>query len=50
MEALLASDAVRTTKRTPLEMDVGVDVQVEGRQRASTIEYLSRVEQRLLAE
>jgi hypothetical protein len=28
-EALLAFDAVSTTKRTPLEMDVGVDVQVE---------------------
>jgi hypothetical protein len=50
MEALLAFDAVRTRKRTPLEMDVGVDVQVEGRPSASTIEYLPRVEQRLLAE
>jgi hypothetical protein len=47
---LLAFDAVRTTKRTSLEMDVGVDVQVEGRPSASTIEYLSRVEQWLLAE
>jgi hypothetical protein len=49
-EALLAFDAVRTTKRTPLEMDIGVDVQVEGRPSASTIDDLSRVEQRLLAE
>jgi hypothetical protein len=49
-EALLAFDAVRTTKRTPLDMDVGVDVQVEGRPIASTIGDLSRVEQRLLAE
>jgi hypothetical protein len=49
-EALLAFDAVHTTKRTPLEMDVGVDVQVEGRLSASTIDVLSRVEQRLLAE
>jgi hypothetical protein len=31
-------------------MDVGVDVQVEGRPSASTIDDLSRVEQRLLAE
>jgi hypothetical protein len=30
-EALLDFDAARTTKRTPLEIDVGVDVQVEGR-------------------
>jgi hypothetical protein len=49
-EALLAFDAVRTTKRTPLEMDVGVDEQVEGRPSPSTIDELSRVEQRLLAE
>jgi hypothetical protein len=49
-KALLAFDAVRTTKRTPLEMDIGVDVQVEGRPSASTIGDLSRVEQRLLAE
>jgi hypothetical protein len=49
-EALLAFDAVRTTKRTPLEMDIGVDVHVEGRPSASTIDDLSRVEQRLLAE
>jgi hypothetical protein len=35
-EAVLAFDAVRTTKRTLLEMDIGVDVQVEGRTRAST--------------
>jgi hypothetical protein len=49
-DALLAFDAVRTTKRTPLEMDIGVDVQVEGRPGASTIDDLSRVEQRLLAE
>jgi hypothetical protein len=49
-EALLAFDAVRTTKRTPLEMDIGVDVQVEGRPSASTIDALSRVEQKLLAE
>jgi hypothetical protein len=49
-EALLAFDAVRTTKRTPLKMDIGVDVQVEGRPSASTIDDLSRVEQRLLAE
>jgi hypothetical protein len=49
MEALLAFDAVRTTKRTPLEMDIGVDVQVEERPSASTIDDLSRVEQRLLA-
>jgi hypothetical protein len=47
---LLAFNAVRTTKRTPLEMDVGVEVQVEGRSSARTIEDLSRVEQRLLAE
>jgi hypothetical protein len=46
----LAFDAVRTTKRTPLEMDIDVDVQVEGRPSASTIDDLSRVEQRLLAE
>jgi hypothetical protein len=43
-EALLAFDAVRTTKRTPLEMDIGVDAQVEGRPSASTIDDLSRVE------
>jgi hypothetical protein len=49
-EALLDFDAVRTTKRTPLKMDVGVDVQVEGWPSASTIDDLSRVEQRLLAE
>jgi SAM-dependent MidA family methyltransferase len=49
-EALLAFDAVRTTKRTLLEMDIGVDVQVKGRPSASTIDDLSRVEQRLLAE
>jgi hypothetical protein len=49
-EALLAFDAVRSTKRTPLEMDIGVDVQVEGRPNASTIDDRSRVEQRLLAE
>jgi hypothetical protein len=49
-EALLAFDAVRTTKRTPLEINVGVDVQVEGRPSASTTDDLSRVEQRLLAE
>jgi hypothetical protein len=49
-EALLAFDAVRTKKWTPLEMDIGVDVQVEGRPSASTIDDLSRVEQRLLAE
>jgi hypothetical protein len=49
-EALLAFDVVRTTKRTPLEMNVGVDVQFEGRPSASTIDDLSRVEQRLLAE
>jgi hypothetical protein len=49
-EALLAFDAVRTTKRTPLEMDVIVDVQVEERPSASTIDDLSRVEQSLLAE
>jgi Reverse transcriptase (RNA-dependent DNA polymerase) len=48
-EALLAFDAVRTTKRT-LEMDIGIDVQVEGRPSASTIDDLSRDEQRLLAE
>jgi hypothetical protein len=42
-EALLAFDAVRTTKRTPFEMDVGVDVQVEGRPSASTIDDLLRV-------
>jgi hypothetical protein len=50
MTALLAFVAVRTTKRTPLEMDGGVDVQVEGRPSASKINDLSRVEQRLLAE
>jgi hypothetical protein len=49
-EVLLAFDDVRTTKRTPLEVVIGVDVQVEGRQSASTIDDLSRVEQRLLAE
>jgi hypothetical protein len=49
-EALLAFDAVRTTKRTPLEIDIGVDVQVDGRPSVSTIDDLSRVEQRLLAE
>jgi hypothetical protein len=49
-EALLTFDAVRTTKRTPLEMDIGVDVQVEGKPSASTIDDLSRVEQRLLGE
>jgi Reverse transcriptase (RNA-dependent DNA polymerase) len=48
-EALLAFDAVRTTKRTLLEMDIGVEVQVERRPSASTIDDLSRVEQRLLA-
>jgi hypothetical protein len=42
-EALSAFDAVRTTKRTPLEMDVGVDVQVEERPSPSTIDDLSRV-------
>jgi hypothetical protein len=31
-------------------MEVGVDVQVEGRPSASTIDDLSRIEQRLLAE
>jgi hypothetical protein len=31
-------------------MDIGVDVQVEGRPSASTIDDLSRVEKRLLAE
>jgi hypothetical protein len=49
-EALLVFDSVCTTKRTPLEMDVGVDVQVEGRPSASTIDDLSRVEQRQLAK
>jgi hypothetical protein len=49
-EALLSFDAVRTTKQTLLELDVGVDVQVERRPNASTIDDLSRVEQRLLAE
>jgi hypothetical protein len=49
-EALLAFDAVSTTKRTPLEMDIGVGVQVEERPSASTIDDLSRVEQRMLAE
>jgi hypothetical protein len=49
-EAVLVFDSVHTTKRTPLEMDIGVDVQVEGRPSASTIDDLSRVEQRLLAE
>jgi hypothetical protein len=49
-EALLDFDAVRTTKRTPLKMAIGVDVQVEGRPSASTIDDLSRVEQSLLAE
>jgi hypothetical protein len=48
-EALLVFDDVGTKKRTPLVMDVGVDVQVEGRPSASTIEDLSRIEQRLLA-
>jgi hypothetical protein len=33
-----------------LEIDIGVDVQVEGRPSASTINDLLRVEQRLLAE
>jgi hypothetical protein len=47
MEALLAFDTVRTTKRTPLEMDIGVDVQVEGRPTTSIIDDLSRVEKRL---
>jgi hypothetical protein len=47
---LLAFDAVRTTKRTLLETEVGVEVQVEGRPSASTIDDLSRVEQRLSAE
>jgi hypothetical protein len=42
-KALLTFDAVRTTKRTRLEMDIGVDVQVEGRPSASTIDDLSRV-------
>jgi hypothetical protein len=49
-EALLAFDAVHTIKRISLEMDVGVDVQVEGRPNASIIDDLSRVEQRLMAE
>jgi hypothetical protein len=49
-EALLAFDTVSTTKRTLLEMDIGVGVQVEERPSASTIDDLSRVEQRLLAE
>jgi hypothetical protein len=49
-EALLAFDAARSTKRTPLEMNVGVDVQVEGGPRAGIIDDLSRVKQRLLAE
>jgi hypothetical protein len=49
-EALLAFDSVRATKRNPLEMDIGVDVQVEGRPNASTIDDLSRVEERLLTE
>jgi hypothetical protein len=50
MEALLVFDAVRTSKRTPLDMDIGVDVKVEGRPSASTIDDVSRVDQRLLAE
>jgi hypothetical protein len=50
MEALLAFDAVHTTKQTSLGMDVGVDVQVEGRPSASTIDDLSPFEQMLLAE
>jgi hypothetical protein len=50
MEALLAFDAVRTTKRTPLEMDLGVDEQVEERLSAGTVDDLRRYEKRLLAE
>jgi hypothetical protein len=38
-EALLAFDAVRTTKRTPLEMDVGVDVLRKGRVPAQSMTY-----------
>jgi hypothetical protein len=49
-EALLTFDAVRTTKRTPLEMEVVVDIQSKGRPSASTIVDFSRVEQRLVAE
>jgi hypothetical protein len=49
-ESSLAFDAVRPTRRTSLEMDVGVDVQGEGRPSASTIDDLLRVDQRLLAE
>jgi hypothetical protein len=49
-EALLSFDAARTTKRTPLKMHVDVDVQVEWRPSAGTIDDLSRVKHRLLAE
>jgi hypothetical protein len=49
-ETLLAFDADHTTKRTLLEKNVGVDVQVGGRTSASTIDDLSRVELRQLAE
>jgi hypothetical protein len=49
-EALLTFDVIRTTKRTPLAMDVGVDVQVEEMPSSGTIYDLSRVGQNLLAE
>jgi hypothetical protein len=49
-EELMAFDAARTKKRTILELDFGVDVQVEGRPSAGTIDEISRVELRLLAE
>jgi hypothetical protein len=49
-KAILAFDAAITTKRTPLKMDIGVDVQVEGRPSTGTINDLSRVGQRLLAK
>jgi hypothetical protein len=49
-EALLIFDAARTTTRTPLQMDVDVDVKVEERPSAGTTDDFSRVEPRLLTE